>query len=245
MKTLKSPLCVFLLLVMTGLPHSETFAQRNSLPPGLSRDSTVPEILEYLNKTIFPSARIGVRSSLPGDVEFWDAETGYYSNPRSLVFSQGFKLASGADDCHIKLRNDDVKVYDADGKDVRPVDLALVTKTQSPYAAEFSTWLETVSHDKGKAQFVHTRNPEIVKLLGAWRTEFQSRGFFGRTIFGVRFPAIKTDGVNEYMMSNTVTFTFDDKQLGERFDAAFRRLIRLCQPRSTKPRWSHDKVVKQ
>lgn len=239
MKTLKSLLYAFLLFVVISLAHSETLAQSNALPPGLDQDSTVQEILEYLNKTAFPYARIGVKSSLPGDTEFWDADTGHYSPSSStFIFSQGFKLVSEDNDCHIKLRNDDVKLYDAGSKDVGPIDLGKVIKTQPPYAAEFSVWLETVSYDKGKAQFVHTRKPHLAKLLGAWRTEFQSRGFFGRTIFGVRFPALKTDNVNEYMMSNTVTFSFDDKQMGERFNAAFRRLIKLCQPRSTKPRWN-------
>lgn len=243
MKTLKSTLYALLLLVVISPAHSETPAQRNALPPELNPNSTVREILAYLNETAFPYARIGLKSSLPGDPEFWDADTGLYSRASSsYIFSQGFKLAPEADveadDCHVKLKNDDVKLYDAGRKDVGLIDLGKVTKTPPPHAAEFPIWLETVSYDKGKAQFVHTKNPDIAKLVGAWQTEFQSRGFFRQTIFGVRFPALKPDDPNEYMMSNTVTFAFDDKQTGERFNAAFRRLIKLCQPRSTKPRWN-------
>jgi hypothetical protein len=231
-KTLKR-LYAFLLLVVSFSP-SGTFAQSGTLPSELNQNSTVQDILDYLNKTLFPSARLGVGSSLPGDHESWDAETGYYSNIRSLIFSEGFKLASDSNDCHIMLRNDDVKVYEVDGKKVTPIDLTKITKSQPPHAAEFSVWLETVSFDKGKRPFLHTKYPGNEQLLGSWRTEFQSRGFFGRTIFGVRFPSIKAEVGNEYMMANTVSFTFDDKQTSERFNAAFRRLIKLCQPRSAK-----------
>ena len=38
--------------------------------------------------------------------------------------------------------------------------------------------------------------------------------------------------------NHVVAFMFDDRQAGERFNAAFRRLIKLCQPRSQKPRWN-------
>jgi hypothetical protein len=237
MKTLKSVLYVSLLFVISSIPRSESFAQRNALPAGLNQNSTIKEILGYLNENSFPYAHIGLDTALPGS-DSWDAEAGYDSPIVSAVFSQGFKLVSEADDCHITLRNDDVKFYDADDKNLRPIDLSKLMDTQPPYAVEFSTWLETVSYDKGKATFFHTRKPEKAKLLGAWRTEFISRGFYGRSIFGMRFPAIKREAGNEFLTSSNVTFTFDDRQASERFNAAFRRLIKLCQPRSTKPRWN-------
>ena len=136
------------------------------------------------------------------------------------MFSPGFRLVSGADDCKIVLRNEDVTVYDAGGKEVRPISLRGLTESQPPYAAEFSTWLETASHDRGKTPFLHTRNPERAKLLGAWRTEFKSRGFFGRSIFGVKIPALKPGliGGSQFETNDTVKFMFDDRQAAERFD---------------------------
>ncbi len=233
MKALKSALYVSLLFVMTSFPLSETNAQRSALPPELNESSTVPEILEYLNRTSFPYAHIGLIIGRLGS-ESWDAETGYSSPAVSAVLSPGFRLVSEADDCHITLRNDDVKMYDADDKELSPIELSKLTSTRPPYAAEFSTWLETVSYDRGKAPFLHTRNSEKAKLTGGWRTEFISRGFYGRSVFGLRLPTIKP----EALTSSNVTFTFDDQQASERFDAAFRRLIKLCQPRSSKPRWN-------
>ena len=237
MKTLKSVLYVLLLFVISCVPHSETFAQTNALPPELNQNSSIKELLEHLNENSFPYGHIGLDIALPG-TDSWDAETGYDSPIISTVFSQGFKLVSNADDCHITLRNDDVKFYNAHDKNLRQIDLGGLLDTQPPYAVEFSTWLETVSHDKGKATFIHTRKPEKAKLLGTWRTEFVSRGFYGRSIFGVRFPAMKRKVGNESLISGNVTFTFADKQSSERFNAAFRRLIKLCQPSSTKPRWN-------
>jgi hypothetical protein len=239
MKTLKSALCLTLLLAAAGSTRSDVSAQKNGLPPGLNEDSTVREILEYLDETSFPHARIGLEIYRPGSDESIYPEEGRIPPIVSAVFSAGFRLASEADDCHLRLMNDDVRLYDEESKDLRPLDLSGVTDTEPPYAAEFSAWLETASHDRGKAPFLHTKDSERAKLLGAWRTEFESRGFFVRDIFGVKMPAVTRGSIGKHHSTNgTVAFIFDDRQAGERFDAAFRRLIKLCQPRSQKPRWS-------
>ena len=243
MKTLKFVLYVSLLLTAVTAPLSEAFAQKKALPPGLNEGSTVKEIIEYLNRTSFPYARIGLRVAVTSSLELWDPSVNSGYPVGSLVFSPRFRLVSGADDCHLLLRNEDVTVYDVWGKDVRPISLRELTESLPPYTAEFSTWLETASHKGGKAPFLYTRNPERAKLLGAWRTEFKSRGFFVRSIFGVKIPALKRGliGREQFETNDTVGFMFDDRQAAERFDAAFRRLIKLCQPRSTKPRWTANK----
>lgn len=239
MKTLKYVLYVSLLLTAASSLLSEAVAQRNTLSPGLNEGSTVQEILQYLNRTSFPYARIGLHVAVTKSVASWDPNVDDSYPAESLVFSPGFRLVSGADDCHILLRNEDVTVYDAGGKDVRPIGLRELTESQPPYAAEFSTWLETASYDGGKAPFLHTRNPEGAKLLGAWRTQFESRGFYKRSIFGARVPALKREiiGGNQFETNDTVAFMFDDRLAAERFDTAFRHLIKLCQQRSAKPRW--------
>jgi hypothetical protein len=236
MRIFRSLRYIFLLLFVMGLLHSGVLAQKNSLPPTLTKGSSVLEILEYLNKTLFPYARIDISTSVLGD-ETFETGIGYYTTTKRLILSQGFKLASGPDDCHLILRNDDVTVYDAESK-IKLIDLRPLSNTQPPFAAEFSTWLETVSHSKGKASSYHNKNPEKQRLLGPWRTEFQSRGFFVRSIFGVRIPALTRTDANQYHTSDKVMFIFDDKHLSERFDASLRQVIKLCQARSTKPRWN-------
>lgn len=240
MRTLKSVLYLSLLLAAASSSTSEVVAKRNSLPQGLNEGSTVQEILQYLNRTSFPYARIGLYVAVTKSVESWNSNVGDDYPGESLVFSPGFRLVSGDDDCHILLRNEDVTVYDAGAKDIRMLGLGELTQSPPPYAAEFATWLETASHDKGKEPFLQTRNPERAKLFGAWRTEFESRGFFKRSIFGVRVPALKPGiiGGNQFEPSGIVAFMFEDRQAAERFDSAFRRIIKLCQQRSTKPRWN-------
>ena len=238
MKRFKALLQTLAILLLSAVVPSDALSQKNMLPRALNDNSTIPEILEYLNQTTFPHARIGVHGRRPGSDTTWDADVGWTYNETALVFSEGFKLVSGLDDCHIRLRNDDVKVYETHRNRPVLIDLATLTPTPGPYAAEFSTWLETVSNDRGRATFSHTKNPQTIKLLGGWRTRFISRGFFGRSIFGMEIPAIKRGANNESLTSDTLTFTFDDREMSERFNSAFRRLIKLCQPRSAKPRWN-------
>ena len=232
MKTLRPTL---LLLLLIGLLSPGALGQKNNLPPGLTTSSSVPQILEYLNKDLFPYFRIDISTSVLGD-ETFESGVGYATTYRRLIFSPGFKLASGADDCHLMLRNDDVKVYDVESE-LKLIDLKPLSNAQPRFVAEFSTWLETASYDKGKASFYRSKDPEKQKLIGPWRTQFESRGFFGRSIFGVKIPGLNRSDANQYHTSGRVRFIFDNKHLSQRFDASLRRLIKLCQARSTKPRW--------
>jgi hypothetical protein len=240
MKTLKFVLYLSLLLVAAGATRAEALAQRNELPPGLDENSTVRDILEYLNKKGFPEAHIGLEIGLPLGEAMWDSETASYQHPYlKVVFSPGFKLLSSPDDCHIWLRNENVKLRDADDKEASEIGLKDLMGKAPPYAAEFSVWLETASHDKGKGPFRYTGNPKKLQALGVWQTRFQSRGRFTRGIFGMKLPGAKRGYIGEgFETASSVTFTFDDRMASEWFNAAFRRLIKLCQPRSTKHRWN-------
>lgn len=225
MKSLEQFLFTFTVLILAILLPPEASAQRKQLPGQLNDNSTVSEILKHLNQTTIPYARIGMKTRRPGSSSTWHPKTGWEWSRGSLVFSPGFKLVSGFDDCHLKLRNDDVKVFEDD----KPFDLQNLAGTSGPYVAEFGTWLETVSYDKGRDPFLRTKQ---------WRTEFNSRGFFVRGVFGIELPAIKRGAGNESLTASTVSFMFADKEMSEQFNAAFRRVIQLCQPRSTKSRWN-------
>src|SRR5215813_9049387 len=176
MKPLEHLLTAFTILIITSLSPSPTSAQRKQLPGQLNENSTVAEILEHLNQTIIPYARIGMKTRRPGSSSTWHPKTGWQSSRTSLVLSAGFKLVSGFDDCHLRLRNDDVAVYEDD----KLFDLQNLAGNPGPYVAEFGTWLETVSLDKGRDPFLRSKQ---------WRTEFNSRGFFVRGVFGIELPA--------------------------------------------------------
>ncbi|PWT93501.1 MAG: hypothetical protein C5B55_04485 [Blastocatellia bacterium] len=236
-KPLKFLVHVSLLLIAISLPPV-AFAQRNTPPSGINEHSTIQEILEYLNRTSFPYARIGLRVAVAKSVDSWNPNVDNRYPDEFLVFSAGFRLASALDDCHLVLRNENITVYDAEDRDIKPIDLKGLTESSPPYVAEFGTWLETVSHNGGKAPFLQSKNPARADVLGPWELKFQSRGFFVRSIFGVKIPALKQGFFGkDFETSDTVRFGFDDRAAAERFNSGFRRLIKLCQPRSTKPRW--------
>jgi hypothetical protein len=226
---------------MLGISSSGALAQKDASPELINENATVPQILEYLNRTGFPNARIGliVTSSEIGPYHPRTIKRNRHTE--SFVFSAGFGLISGPNDCHIVLRNEGVLVYDASKKkNLKAINLSEMSESQPPYAAEFSVWLETASDDGGKRPYLQTRNPERAELLGAWGTEFESRGFFTRSIFGIRIPALK-DGIlagNQFKTDDKVAFIFNDKQSAEQFDTAFRHLIKQCQRRISKPRWN-------
>lgn len=89
-------------------------------------------------------------------------------------------------------------------------------------------WLEKLSYSKGKAQR-HTTNPDKAKVVGTWRTKFTYRGFFARAVFSMSFSDPNLGTMKEVMTTETLTFTFDDREMSERFNAAFRQAIKLCQ----------------
>jgi hypothetical protein len=66
-------------------------------------------------------------------------------------------------------------------------------------------------------------------LFGTWGTEFKHKGFFARHDVGLSyFPAGHRESQG-YIDGETLTFTFDNKEMSEKFDAVFRQAIRICQ----------------
>ena len=235
MRTSRLVLQISVLLLATSLSPSYAFGQENKLPPQLNQNSTIEEILEYLNQTSFPYARIGLKSSARSKHSRYSPYIPSDGFSETMIFSQGFKLV-GDRGCHIRLVNDDAKLLNYSSDDIAAGVGPSTKGIPLPYGAEFATRLDTVSYDKGKSPFLHTRKLDEAKLLGSWRTEFTSRGFFTRAVFGIKFPL--KEHQDQYISTPTATFTFDDKAASERFNAAFRLLIKRCQPQSTKRRWA-------
>jgi hypothetical protein len=233
MKTLTPTLRALLVAASLSLSSSVTLAQdKNRLPPELSRSSPPADILRWLDKTTFAEARVGLnRSGDPGTDDPIPSLRVDSTVGEKFVFSQGFRLAN-LEGCTLTLRNDDVKL-------IRYADDALFTiggdgghafgdvgQTETRYVAELYVPLDKMSDRKGKAAYRHTSEPKKAALLGAWRTTFKSKR--GRRDAGLSvFPAGRREK-RTFTDGETVTFTFDSREAGERFNAAFRRAIKLC-----------------
>jgi hypothetical protein len=205
------------LIVVINVSASDAIAQ-DRLPAELNRNSSLSEILAWLDKTSFAYARVGLDDSyedLPDDP----------SSTGNLVFSQGFKLTL-IDGCHLTLRNEAIQILDfsRQGDDVAN----FLERRKGNTAGQLFMWLERLSYDKGRAPYRHTADPDKAKLLGAWRTKFTFRGFFGKDVFDISLGG-PNQGEMKVIHSATLTLTFDDREMGERFNAAFRQAIKLCQ----------------
>jgi hypothetical protein len=73
-----------------------------------------------------------------------------------------------------------------------------------------------------------TVNPDKAQLLGTWRTEFKSNRSQEDVVLTLFAPG-QTDKLGTWK-AETLTFTFDSKETSEKFTAAFRQAIEICQP---------------
>ena len=248
MKTFLSLFRVLFLIALSVPLAAVTFAQDNSLPPELTENSSLEEVLAWLNKTSFAKARIGLHSN--GQVldanSILNAHTTY---SEWAVFSQGFKL-SQSDGCHLVLRNDAIELIEFSTKypDPRKGSFANFRKTvnnQTRYAGNLLISLELLSDKKAKAPYRLNEAKEKADLLGTWQTKFIGKGLrVNKTELKGRIPSetftlikdivmeITSSGENgssESMDADDLTFTFDDKELSEKFYGAFRQAIKLCK----------------
>ncbi len=233
MKTFQLALHTLFLVAWISPLSLKTLAQdQKPLPPELSQSSSLSEIIEWLDKVSFPQARVGVNRS--GDSAVYDIH-GYQQESGTLaerfVFSPGFRLANLVG-CNLTLKNDNVKL-------LRYADNALfaiggrgihrfsdVGKAQTSYVAELSVPLDRMSDRKGKATYRHTSDPKQAGLLGMWRTTFETKK--NRRHVGISvFPVGQTEK-REYTNGEMLTFTFDSKDVSDKFNGAFRRAIKLC-----------------
>jgi len=116
------------------------------------------------------------------------------------------------------LRNDDA----------RKVTKAKVDDSTHRLVAEVWVQLNRMSPNKGRHTHRYTRDPEKVRLLGAWRTEFKYKGWSSKTIVGLKLSSPEWKEPQRWEGMN-LAFTFDTEEMSEKFDAAFRQAIRLCR----------------
>jgi hypothetical protein len=192
-------------------------AQKKPVLPGdLNQNSSVAEIVTWLDQTSFRNARIVLKDSWDAFIYRppWD-DTGPAEH--TFIFTRGFRVTN-IDGCNLMLRNDDAR---------------MVTKSKvedSKYRLVADIWvqLDRMSPKKGRRTYRYTNDPEKVSKLGAWRTEFKYNGWSSRTMVGLTLYSAEWKEPQRWVGTN-LTFTFDTKEMSEKFDAAFRQAIRLCR----------------
>lgn len=203
--------------VVVAACFSASAQNKPRLPGDLNQKSSAAEILTSLDhQKTFLSVGIVLKDS-------WDDFT--YRPPwddskpaqNTFNFIPGFRVTN-IDGCNLMLRHDDAK------------EVSRSKLEASPHRVVAEVWvqLNRMSPSKGKHAHRYTKDPEQVRLLGAWRTEFKYRGWFSRTIVGLTLHSAEWKEPQRWEGVN-VAFTFATKEMGEKFDAAVRQAIRLCK----------------
>ena len=242
MKTYNLLLRALFLTVLSLSLNSTAFAQKTTLPAELTEKSPLKEILNWLDKTGFAQARIGLEanaSGLEGD-EIPTTATRYYEE---AIFSKGFRLVK-IDGCRITLRNENIDLISFSTKYPNPAEGSLeefrkIQNNLPKLTGEFLIPLQKLK--AGKAPYRHAKKAEQAALLGTWRTEFKSRSelflipskeklrSLMENLMKIEIIGAGQDGQKDSMNGDEITFTFDDKQMSENFYAAFSRAITLCK----------------
>jgi hypothetical protein len=224
-----SSLLLLLILMVAG---SNVLAQKDAgLPPKLNSDSSLADILNWLNQNAFPYARVGLRK------QGGSAPRGSFGLPRQSVpggeriFSEGFQI-KWINGCHVTLSNEHATIIDArnpsSGSFHRFISQNNKNRELTPQLALLYLPLNRMSDTRGKGPYLQTNDQQKAKLLGPWRTSFDQKGFFRRSIFELELTAAEQPQTKELGSFGYLTFNFDSKDLAEQFNAAFRSAIRIC-----------------
>ena len=249
MKTFQSLFCSVFLIALSLIFNSVAFAQKNTLPTGLTEKSSLEQILNWLDKASLSQARIGLEANVkePETGEVITSATRYYEQ---AFFSKGFRLDK-IEGCKVKLKNDDVELlrYVSGYPDSSKGSLRFKKTQNNQFTGEFFIPLQDLKANK--APYQYTKKTESADLLGTWRTEFKLKSNVSLfSLFPIilskdkaqekmeelrenamRIEIISTEPneQNDLMYGDELTFTFDDKQTSENFYAAFSRAITLCK----------------
>jgi hypothetical protein len=221
-----------LLLAMTFTGAEPSSAQHKlNLPPELNERSSPADILSWLDKTSLSRARVAFSFSNTSNSE--DSNRGPYGDATrsaKMVFSDGFRLLR-LEGCHLTLRNEVLTALYFSSKD-HTSDFAVLFEKQNgnsplPRAARLVMSLERLNATKGGPPRRYTAPRDQAEPLGKWRTRFSYGGFFARSPISMSIYDPER-GMKEIFTAGSVTMIFDDQETSKRFDAAFRRAIKLC-----------------
>jgi hypothetical protein len=217
MKTFRILLCALILL-----PPAAS-AQKPPPAPEAEPSASPRELLDRLESDgLFAAARVALVEGV------WRYRNGTGPNDEPTleidgrIFSRGFRFA-GLKGCVLTLVNDDARIL------LPPGDERAGGVTPPRYVAELHIPLDRLSATKGKSAKSAHQKPENVRLYGAWGAEYKYKGVVAKSPVGLfMFPAGLRES-RKYYEGESVTFTFDGREQSLRFDAAFRRAIKLCE----------------
>ena len=237
MKTLPVLLCCFLLTASICLAPA-TLAQDQSTQVDVKQLSTVTEVLEFLNKSSFAHARIGL--VFDGGEDYRGDDNTSRMNAlvsrlsESAYFSSGFTF-DNVNGCHLKLKNEQVKIVKwwSGSADQHFMSLSKFLmegrkgeKQLTPQSAVLSVPLDELKYKKEITP--RETHKKTKQLIGAWQVEFKEKNFFRRSVVHMDVTAAEGTNLSSKMTAQTLVFLFDDKQEAENFNTAFRRAIQLC-----------------
>lgn len=177
-------------------------------------------MMNWLDKNGLTHARVGVRTSSQPREEISGVLQQEAYPALSVFYAEGFRLVQG-DTCGVTLRNDNTRL-------ISHSNLVQGPPPNERYIAELFIPLNRLSVKKGRKPFRHTSDAQKAQLLGTWRAEFKSNRSQEDVVLTV-FVREQT-AKPQVWEGETLTFTFDSKETSEKFDAAFRQAIKICQP---------------
>lgn len=239
MRTFGVLLCIS--LIVSVCLRSDTLAEDQPAPPQVQQFSSVAEIVESLNKTSFPKARIAL--NFEGAEKYLDRrdkmEEMVINGSRlseELIFSSGFTVDS-LDGCRLTLKNDDVKILSWTTKsyDRNLMSLAKFVlrpkkgqKKLTPQTGVLLIPLDKLSYKKGKPPHRYTKYSFEEKRFGTWRVDFEWSGFFKTSVVEMQITAAEGKDLTGKMTAQKLNFFFDDEKESDDFNVAFRQAIKLC-----------------
>ncbi|HYW73665.1 MAG TPA: hypothetical protein VE961_21765 [Pyrinomonadaceae bacterium] len=225
--------CVLAVMVSCSFLSAEVIAQEpGPLPEKYINSSALAEILNNLDTTTLPRARISLKSR---GIESYDANSQTWSS-EEFTFSQGFRLVN-IRGCRVTLKNEATKIIggliggsDPDavslGRFLRP---SKYEKQLTPKTGVLTIALNQLSPKETKS-FQYTKKPDDAKVFGSWRVKFPEGKFYGLRVLEMEITADEGPDLKASMRNaETLMFTFDTQAESESFRIAFSRAIKLCE----------------
>lgn len=237
-------------VIIASVSSSKTIAQEFVLPSPLSQNSTISELLSWLDETSFAKARIQIIYA-----EKFSPKTHDVRLSRSAFFATGFKRAQTAKQCEMVLRSEQSKILAGYVDDPLPNIndpnyFYADTKFLNKIYREDSQTLEKIIADgithptaiginlkrvKAKRELEPSFSKggiEDTEKNGVWRTHFREKSS-NAAINSYIYLTKKSETGNTYnssltMSGDEVEFLFDDEKSAVEFDQVFRRAIQLC-----------------
>ncbi|MCA1564429.1 MAG: hypothetical protein LC803_01985 [Acidobacteria bacterium] len=138
-----------ILLMSVSASNSGTLAQNNNVSlPEVNQSSTLSETLDWLNRTSFTHASIGIANN---------TDENPFEKKTDVSFYKGFKLVQ-AGGCALLLRNEGTYQNQA----------------RTPFLVEVIISLADLDSNSGKISQQRTNRPDMDKLYGTWQAKFKT-----------------------------------------------------------------------